>query len=150
MLDEFSDTDAGVADNTGIAALYPRAPRAVRRALDYMHANLAANLRLADIARAARMSVYHFSRTFRKAVGIGPHRYLLQARVEHVKALLRSGDRSLATIADETGFSDQSHMSRVFRKSTGWSPKAYRAQRRAGHCPLKVCINSLRRTDHVR
>jgi AraC family transcriptional regulator len=149
MRDEFFEPGAHAPDDTKVAALYPPAPRAVRRALDYIHANLASNVRLADIAGAARMSVYHFSRTFSKAMGIGPHRYLLQARVERVKALLRAGDRTLASIADETGFSDQSHMSKVFRKSTGWSPKAYRAQRPAGHCPLKAYFDSLRRTDHV-
>ncbi|HWA13308.1 MAG TPA: AraC family transcriptional regulator [Burkholderiales bacterium] len=108
------------------AERYPLAPRGIRRALDYIHANLGNGLRLEEMAAAARMSVFHFSRTFRKATGTGPHRYLLEARVARVKARLRSGGASLATIAEETGFSDQSHMSKVFRRFTGMSPKAFR------------------------
>lgn len=150
MLDELSEPGAGAPDNTKEAALYPLAPRAVQRALDYIHANLATNLRLEDIADAAKMSVYHFSRTFRKAVGTGPHRYLVQARVERVKALLLSGNGSLAVIAGETGFSDQSHMSKVFRKLTGMSPKAFRAHHPAARCPLQAYFESVHRSSDVR
>jgi len=113
MLDECNDSASVSCGEPASAPAwkYPLAPRAVQRALDYIHANLADSVRLEHIAAAARMSVFHFSRTFRKATGTGPHRYLLQARVEKIKALLLTSDRSLASIADETGFSDQSHMS---------------------------------------
>lgn len=145
VLDDYSDSASGHDENTGggIAATYPLAPRSVRRALDYIHTNLSRNLRLEDIAGAARMSVFHFSRTFRKATGTGPHRYLVQARVEKVKALLLSGDHSLAAIAGQTGFSDQSHMSKVFRKFTGMSPKAFRSTPRVSRCPLQSWFESL-------
>lgn len=150
MLDEYSESTAGDEGDDSIAALYPLAPRGVHRALAYIHAHLADNLRLEDIAGAARMSVYHFSRTFRKATGSGPHRYLVQARVQRVKALLLSGGgRSLAAIADETGFSDQSHMSKVFRRFTGVSPKAFRSRQAASRCPLQAYFESLRRDSHV-
>jgi len=138
-----------VSESAVPAALYPSAPRAVQRALDHIHANLAAPMRLEDIAAAARMSIYHFSRTFRKTTGIGPHRYLVQARVERVKDLLHSGSRSLAEIADAAGFSDQSHMSRVFRKFTGMTPKAYRASRPFSRCPLQAYFAALRRDQHA-
>jgi AraC family transcriptional regulator len=48
-------------------------------------------------------------------------------RIDRVKALLLESRLSLATIADETGFSDQSHMSKVFRKLTGSTPRLFRA-----------------------
>lgn len=150
MLDDYPDPALGEETGPGISAQFPLAPRAVHRALDYIHANLAGNLRLEDIAGAARMSVFHFSRTFRKATGTGPHRYLVQARVERVKALLLSGERSLAAIADETGFSDQSHMSRVFRKFTGLSPRAFRNSRRTVRCPLQAWYRSMQGTGHAR
>lgn len=151
MLDDYSDSASGAGEETGngIEAMYPRAPRAVHRALDYIHANLAGNLRLEDIAGAARMSVFHFSRTFRKATGAGPHRYLVQVRVERVKALLISSDQGLAAIADETGFSDQSHMSKVFKKFTGMSPRTFRNGRSVRRCPLQAWFQSMQRSDHV-
>jgi AraC-like DNA-binding protein len=57
-------------------------PRAVRRAIEYIHANLADSVRLEDIAGAVGLSVFHFSRTFRDTTGLAPHRYLTGARIE--------------------------------------------------------------------
>ena len=151
MLDEFEDSATASGDESGAAPAwkYPLAPRAVQRALDYIHANLARNLRLEDIAGSARMSVFHFSRTFRKSTGTGPHRYLVQARVEKVRILLASSDRSLAAIADETGFSDQSHMSKVFKKFTGMSPKAFRSHRAVSRCPAQAWFQSIQRNNFI-
>ena len=101
-------------------------PRAVRRAIEFIRANLAGDIRLADVAAAAGQSLFHFSRTFRAATGLTPHRYLTLARVEKVRELLRDSEHSLAAIADEAGFSDQSHMSKVFKYWTGSTPKQFR------------------------
>lgn len=101
-------------------------PRAVRRAIEYMQANLAESVRLEDIAGAAGLSVFHFSRTFRHATGLAPHRYLIEARIVRVKTLLLESGQSLAAIAEEAGFSDQSHMSKVFRRLAGTTPKQFR------------------------
>jgi AraC family transcriptional regulator len=143
MLDELTGT-ADIGDESG-ARRYPFAPRGIQRALDYIHANLGDGIRLEDMASAARMSVFHFSRTFRKATGTGPHRYLLEARVARVEARLRSDAASLATIAEETGFSDQSHMSKVFRRFTGMSPKAFRSRPPVRRCPSQAYLESLQR-----
>jgi len=152
MLDDYSDSSTATGEDAGpgVAALYPHAPRAVRRALDYIHANLSGNPRLEDIAGAARMSVFHFSRTFRKATGTGPHRYLVRMRVERVKALLRTSDLSLAAIADETGFSDQSHMSKVFKKFTRMSPRTFRSERNVSGCPLQAWFKTMQGNEHAR
>ena len=104
-------------------------PRAVRRAIEYMHANLAGTVRLEDIAGAVGLSVFHFSRTFRHTTGLAPHRYLTHARIDKVKVLLLESEQSLAAIAEEAGFSDQSHMSKVFRKLAGTTPKHFRDSR---------------------
>jgi AraC family transcriptional regulator len=151
MLDEFDDCASVSCDERASAPAwkYPLAPRAVHRALDYIHANPSGNVRLEDIAGAARMSVFHFSRTFRKATGMGPHHYLMRTRVERVKALLMSSDRSLASIADETGFSDQSHMSKVFKKFVGVSPKTFRSTRPTTRCPVQAWFQAMRKDDHV-
>jgi AraC family transcriptional regulator len=147
MLEEFST--AAQEPSADSHSRYPLAPRGVQRALDFIHANLATHIRLEDMAGAARMSVFHFSRTFRRATGTGPHRYLVEARIERVKALLRSSDRSLAQIADETGFSDQSHMSKVFRRLTGTSPRAFRVRPPVARCPLQAYFETLHRQLHA-
>ena len=120
-------------------------PRAVRRAIEYIHANLSEDVHLEDIAGAARLSTCHFARMFRKTTGMTPHRYLMQARVGKVKELLRQSELCLAAIADEAGFSDQGHMSKVFKRLTGMTPKAFRNERQ-----LADGRSVLSRSDYLR
>lgn len=128
MLDSCHDQSMQSGHETGLGMMPAgrSASRAVRRAIEYIHANLEGNVRLGNIADAAGMSVYHFSRTFRRVTGLAPHRYLTRARVERVKGLLLQSDHGLAAIADEAGFTDQSHMSKAFRRMTGTSPAVFR------------------------
>jgi transcriptional regulator GlxA family with amidase domain len=143
MLDFHSEPDTPAEFTTGLPVA-PRGyslPRSVRHAIEYVHANLSEDLRLEDIAGAARLSTFHFARVFRKTMGMAPHRYVMRARVGKVKELLRDSDLSLVAIADEAGFSDQSHMSKVFKRLTGMTPKTFRSDR-----PLQTadrCFNSL-------
>jgi AraC-like DNA-binding protein len=103
----------------------------VTRALAHIHANPAQAIGCREIAGLAGLSVSQCARQFRRVTGLAPHRYLLQVRVAHVKALLRDSDRDLALIAMDAGFFDQSHMTRVFRRLTGVTPGVFRAADRA-------------------
>ena len=99
----------------------------MRRVLDYIEAHLGQNLTLAELAGVACLSPSHFSRAFKQAVGIGPHRYTVQRRVERAKELLcRTGD-GLAGIAASVGFADQSHFTAAFRREVGVTPGCFRA-----------------------
>src|SRR5207248_5920450 len=71
----------------GRDAAQPRRQRhlpaaALRRVLDYLNDNRAGTVSLADMAAVARVSVFHFARQFRGAVGESPHRYVIRLRVE--------------------------------------------------------------------
>lgn len=129
MLDSYFESEK--AENCrlvpGVASLGHFPPRAVRRAVEYIHANFSGGIRLKDIAGAVGMSMFHLSRTFRACTGVTLHHYLTRARVEKVKALLLESDQSLAIIADATGFSDQSHMSKTFKRFTGTTPRVFRS-----------------------
>lgn len=81
---------------------------------------------LHEIAKACGLSVGHFSRAFRKSTGFAPHSWLLEARVETAKAMLRKREASLSEIACACGFADQSHFARVFARRVGLSPGAWR------------------------
>jgi AraC-like DNA-binding protein len=81
---------------------------------------------LHEIAEACGLSVSHFSRAFRKSTGLAPHAWLLQARIESAKAMLRKRDASLSAIALACGFADRSHFTRVFTRQVGLSPGAWR------------------------
>ena len=101
-------------------------PLQERRAKELLRANLAGNIRLADLARECGLSASQFSRAFRKSVGVPPHRWLLQERIERAKIFLRETETSLAGIALATGFSNQSHFTRSFSAWTGISPGLWR------------------------
>lgn len=87
--------------------------------------NLAGGISLTAIAEKCGLSVGHFSRAFRKSTGLAPHAWLLQARVELAKVMLRNRDASLSVIAENCGFADRSHFTRVFSRIVGISPRAW-------------------------
>jgi AraC family transcriptional regulator len=91
--------------------------------LDYIRANLAENLRLEELAQQVEMSQFYFSRLFKQSLGITPHQYVIQQRVEQTKYLLQKGKLSLAEIALECGFANQGHLNRHFKLLTGVTPK---------------------------
>lgn len=96
----------------------------IRQAQEYLRANCTQNVTLAGLSHAVGLSQYHLIRSFHKEVGIPPHTYLMQARVEKGQSLLRSGF-SIADTAFKTGFVDQSHFSRHFKRFTGVTPGQY-------------------------
>jgi AraC-like DNA-binding protein len=102
------------------------APWQEKRSKDMLAGDLSGATPLHEIAGACGLSVSHFSRAFHKSTGLAPHAWLLQARVESAKAMLRRGDASLSAIARACGFADQSHFARVFTSRVGLSPGAWR------------------------
>jgi AraC family transcriptional regulator len=104
-------------------------PRAVSDALEVIHANYARDLSLTDIAAAAHLSPFHLARLFKQCLGVSPHQYLIQVRVNSARWLLSagSGERSLAEVATAVGFADQSHLTRHFKRVTGMTPRQFRS-----------------------
>jgi AraC-like DNA-binding protein len=96
----------------------------VRRALDYMQANLACDLSISDLAACAGLSPFHFVRCFRKTTGLPPHACLTQLRLDAARRLLSSG-RSPVEAALAVGFYDQSHLTRHFKRTYGITPGQY-------------------------
>ena len=98
----------------------------LRRVLDYISAHLDRDTSLADLARVAGLSPHHFSELFRQRVGMPPHRYVLERRIERAKDLLRNRTLTILEVALLTGFKDQGHFGRVFRQVIGMPPSRYR------------------------
>jgi AraC-like DNA-binding protein len=99
----------------------PRDPR-IRAALDAMNARYAEPLTVDDLARAAAMSRFHFSRLFRDEVGEAPYQHLLRVRVARAAELLQNGRTSVTEAALAVGFHDFSRFSRTFRRFIGRLP----------------------------
>jgi AraC-like DNA-binding protein len=103
----------------------------LKRAVEYMTANLAEPISLADIASAAGLSRMHFAAQFRVATGLRPHEYLLRRRVERSQELLLRSRQSLVDIALDVGFKTQAHFTTVFARFVKETPNAWR-QRNGG------------------
>jgi AraC family transcriptional regulator len=101
--------------------------RVLRHTVEYVEENLAKDLSLAEIARAANMSPRHFSRLFKEAVGSPPHRYVVERRVERAKELLLGTDLPIAEVARGVGFSNQSHLHFHVKRLLGATPASLRS-----------------------
>jgi AraC family transcriptional regulator len=108
--------------------------KVLQQVLDYIQANIAGNLSLNAIAQEVNISQYHFISLFKQSMGMTPHQYVIQQRIERAKELLRDSppkrlmqpNLSISEIGFACGFANQSHFTRLFRKHTGVTPKAYR------------------------
>jgi AraC family transcriptional regulator len=100
--------------------------RTIAEAIEFMSDNLERTISLVDIARAINRSPSHFARQFRNEIGVPPHHYLVNLRVERAQLLLERTRTSIAEIAFECGFSHQEHLTRFFQRRLGTTPAAYR------------------------
>lgn len=119
------------------------APARANRVCEYIDSHLQENIALEVLAGIAQLSVHHFARAFRQTLGVPPHNYIVQRRVEHAQRLLRNTDLPLSEVAVVAGFTDQSHLARHFRTITGLSPSLARHRFRTGidilpHRPARV------------
>ncbi|NMH66176.1 helix-turn-helix transcriptional regulator [Shewanella salipaludis] len=80
------------------------------------------------LAQVSAVSVAHFSREFKKAFGLPPHRYLLTRRIERATALLRDTDLPITEIAFRTGWNSVGTFGRIFNDITCESPGEFRAR----------------------
>jgi AraC-like DNA-binding protein len=99
----------------------PQAIRAARERIDDDPTKAAS---LADLAGLAGVSQFQLLRAFDRAMGLTPHAYLIQRRVQLARKLI-AGGAGLAEAALASGFADQSHMTRIFTRSFGVSPRLY-------------------------
>jgi len=101
------------------------APWQRQRAIDFLLAHIDHDTSLEELAATCGISVSHLIRAFKRTLGATPHRWLTQRRVERAARLLHS-ERTLAEIALDCGFADQSHLTRAFSQHYGVSPGRYR------------------------
>ncbi len=99
---------------------------ATRKIYQYIESNLQYEISLAELASLAGFSVAHFSRAFKLTVGKSPYAYVLMARIQRAKAILRGSDKPIAEAALECGFSSQAHLTSMFTRFVGTTPARYR------------------------
>ena len=110
----FSALGTLLARQTGIqtvSRLPVREPRSVRLVQEYLKSNFSENISLSQLGSIANLSPFYLLRAFHSQIGVPPHEYQTQVRIARAKRLIHAG-RSLADVAQETGFFDQSHLTR--------------------------------------
>jgi AraC family transcriptional regulator len=100
--------------------------RRIRRSVELMHAQLAADLSLKEIAAASYLSPFHFARVFKKLTGATPHAYLAAIRTARAQLLLANPELSVREIGALVGYASPSHFTKAFRQATGLNPRAFR------------------------
>ena len=102
-------------------------PLKLRRVIAYIHDHLQKNLTLSELANVAGLSSHYFRHQFKQSTGLAPYQYLLHCRIEKAKELImQRQDLTIAQIATQVGFSDQSHLSYHTKRLLGVTPKTIR------------------------
>ena len=99
--------------------------RIIERTMEYIDANLSADLSLQTISDTFNFSPIYFHKLFKSSTGKTLHDYIAERRIEKAIDLMLSTKMTLTQIAYECGFSSQSHFGYVFKKKMGVSPRAY-------------------------
>jgi AraC-like DNA-binding protein len=102
------------------------APWQARCVQGYIAANLHSTIRVMDLIRMMKFCPNRFGRVFKETFGHTPHQYIICKRIERAKSLMLMSEDTLAQIAMECGFVNQSHLSNLFRKIVGVSPSWWR------------------------
>jgi AraC family transcriptional regulator len=97
-----------------------------KRVAEFIEEHLADEVRLNALAELVDLSPYHFARAFKQSIGVPPHRYHVNRRIERAKELLAAPSSSVTDVALAVGFAETSSFSSAFRKTTGYAPSEYR------------------------
>ncbi|WP_440465665.1 AraC family ligand binding domain-containing protein [Pseudomonas sp. YH-1] len=99
----------------------------MQRVRDFLHANMAEDVGLDELATYSGIDRFRLTRQFKKAFGQSPHAYLVRLRLRKARALLAAG-LTPSAVAAEVGFADQSHLGVWFRRAYRLTPAAYQRQ----------------------
>lgn len=102
------------------------APWQQRLVTAYIREHVNERIPIRILAQLVRLSPHHFCRVFKQSLGMPPHRYQTNQRVEHAKLLLASRSDSMTEVGRALGFNSRNAFATAFRKVTGIAPADYR------------------------
>lgn len=98
--------------------------------IEYIRRHFAGSITVEQVAASSHLSVSALERRFKKHLSKTPRQYITEMRLDHARHMLLETHKSLAVIAQETGFSDQSHFTRAYKKRFGLCPSHDRNRNR--------------------
>jgi len=99
--------------------------RRLCRSRDFLAAGFDQRLRLADAARQANLSPYHFHRLFARTFGETPHEFLTRVRIDRAKELLARDALAVTEVCFAVGYESLGSFSSRFRAEVGYSPSEF-------------------------
>ena len=110
--------------------LPPKAPKRIERLAKRMEGHPDEDYPIPHLADELGLSLSAFSETFKRAIGLPPHAYLIACRIRRAQRLLARGRVSVKAVSDMLRFSSAQHFATTFKKITGESPSAWCAAHR--------------------
>jgi AraC-like DNA-binding protein/ligand-binding sensor protein len=103
-------------------------PPLVLKAREYIEKHRTEELSLADVAKAAGASVFHFCKVFHRATGLKFTDYVARVRLEDARNRLLNPNLRVSEIAYDVGFQSLTQFNRTFKRVFGQSPSEFRAR----------------------
>ena len=104
-------------------------PETLQNAINFINENFNRDIALKDVAEAVNFSSVYFHKMFTSSLGITPHQYILNKRLEAAKTYLLTTSYSMNEIAETCGFSSVSYFASTFKKSIGITPSEFRQKK---------------------
>lgn len=104
------------------------APWQIARLTDYLVARLDQEVGLQELADLVGLTASYVCTAFRRSVGVPPHQWQIERRIEKAKALLAGSTQDVSQISLMVGYANPAHFATSFRKATGLAPRAWRRQ----------------------
>lgn len=98
----------------------------IRRCIDYIYEHLHEKLTINELAEFSDLNASYLSKLFLKETGVSVKTFIINAKIDTAKNMLKHSDFSYLDISLALGFSTQSAFISVFKKNTGMTPKQYR------------------------
>jgi YesN/AraC family two-component response regulator len=98
----------------------------IQKAINFIENNFMSKICLSIVADQAGMSKYHFSKIFKRLIGITYQDYLNKRRIEKAKKMIESNCSSITEIAFSVGYDDLTHFGRLFKRIVGHTPSQYK------------------------
>jgi two-component system response regulator YesN len=102
----------------------------IKPAVDYIEAHYDQPLTLADVAKAAYLSVSRLAHLFKEQMGVTIIDYVTHVRIGHARRLLLTTEKSCSKICFEVGYNNQSYFTRTFKEAVGMTPRQFREKNR--------------------
>lgn len=125
---------------------------AMIRAVDFIEANLRADISVADIAGAVSYSLFHFCRVFSKVIQHTPYDYLMRRRLSEAAKELLETDKRVIEIALDYQFNNPETFSRAFKRMFGMQPIQWRERRELNNRRLlpRLTAETIERTNEMK